>query len=122
MFSKIFYCSTVWSNTNKSNVNELELVQNFAALIILGLRKFDLISQGIKSLKWLPVKDRLYLNDPVMMYKCIHKLVLDYLDSNFVQRSHLHISLPVRHSSQSPIHWTKIFCLPWNKTVELIKS
>ena len=74
VFSKLFYCSTVWSNTSKSNVRKLQRVQNFAARIILGLRKgFDHISQGIKSLKCLPVKDRLYLNDAIMMYKCINK-------------------------------------------------
>ena len=65
VFSKLFYCSTVRSNTSKSNVSKLQRVQNFAARIILGLRKFDHISQGIKSLKWLPVKDRLYLNDAI---------------------------------------------------------
>ena len=59
VFSKLFYCSTVWSNTIKSNVSKLQRVQNFAARIIFGFRKFDHISQGIKSLKWLPVKDRL---------------------------------------------------------------
>ena len=52
VFSKLFYCSTVWSNTSKSNVSKLQRVQNFAARIILGFRKFDHISQGIKSLKW----------------------------------------------------------------------
>ena len=56
VFSKLFYCSTVWSNTSKSNVRKLQRVQNFAARIILGLRKFDHISQGIKSLKWLLLK------------------------------------------------------------------
>ena len=90
VFSKLFYCSTVWSNTSKSNVRKLQRVQNFAARIIFGFRKFDHISQGIKSLKWLPVKDRLYLNDAIMMYKCINKLAPDYLADKFVQRSHIH--------------------------------
>ena len=58
--------------------------------IILGFRKFDHISQGIKSLKWLPVKDRFSLNDAIMMYKCINKLAPDYLADKFVQRSHIH--------------------------------
>ena len=90
VFSKLFYCSTVFSNTSKSSVRKLQRVQNFAARIILGLPKFDHISQGIKSLKWLPVKDRLYLNDAIMMYKCISKLAPDYLADKFVQRSHIH--------------------------------
>ena len=90
VFSKLFYCFTVFSNTSKSSVRKLQRVQNFAARIILGFRKFDFISQGIKSVKWLPVKDRLYLNDAIMMYKCINKLAPDYLADKFVQRSHIH--------------------------------
>ena len=49
VFSKLFYCSTVWGNTSKSNIKKLQLVQNFAGKIVLGLKKFDHISQGLKS-------------------------------------------------------------------------
>ena len=90
VFSKLYYCSTVWSNTSKHNINKLQLVQNFAARVVLGLKKFDHISQAIKSLNWLPVNDRIYLNDAVMMYKCINKLVADYLIEKFTLRSQTH--------------------------------
>ena len=43
-FSKLFHCSTIWSNTSKQNVKKLQLVRNFAARILLGLRKCE----GIK--------------------------------------------------------------------------
>ena len=79
IFSKLMYCSTVWLNTSRSNIKKLQLVQNFTACIVLGLRKFDHISQGIRSLNWLPVCNRLYLNDAIMIFKCIHNLVPDYL-------------------------------------------
>ena len=79
VFSKLFYCSTVWSNTCKTNVKKLQLVQNFAARILLGLKKFDHISQGLKSLNWLPVSDRILVNDAIMVYKCLHNLVPEYL-------------------------------------------
>ena len=62
-------------------------MQNFAARIVLGLKKFDNISQDIKSLNWLPVNDRLNLNDAVMMTICINKLVPDYLIGKFTLRS-----------------------------------
>ena len=55
VFSKIQYCSTVWSNTSKSNIDKLQKVQNFAGRIILGLRKYDHISDGLRSLNWLPI-------------------------------------------------------------------
>ena len=53
VFSKLFYCSSVFRNTSKSNIKKVQLVQNFAGKIVLGLKKFDLISQGLKSLGWL---------------------------------------------------------------------
>ena len=51
VFSKLFYCFTLWSNTSKINAKRLQLVQNFAGRIVLGLRKYDHISEGLKSLK-----------------------------------------------------------------------
>ena len=90
IFSKLFQCSTVLSNTSKRNVNKLQLVQNFATHVALDLKKFDHISQAIKSLNWLPVNDRIYLNEAVMMYKCINKLVPDYLFEKFTLRSQIH--------------------------------
>ena len=41
VFSKLFYCSSVWGNTSKRNLHKLQLVQNFAARVVLGLKKFD---------------------------------------------------------------------------------
>ena len=37
VFSKLFYCSSVWGNTSKRNLHKLQLVQNFAARVVLGL-------------------------------------------------------------------------------------
>lgn len=91
IFSKLLYCSTVWSNTSHSKIKKLQLVQNFAARIVLGLRKFDHISQGIRSPNWLPVCDRFYLNDAIMIFKCIHNLVPDYLAEKFTFRSQTNI-------------------------------
>ena len=66
VFTKLFYCSSVWGNITKSNINKLQLVQNFAARIVLGLRKFDHISEGRRSLKWLIVSEKILINDLVL--------------------------------------------------------
>ena len=87
MFSKLSYCSTVWANTSKTTIHKLQLVQNFAARIILGPRKFDHISEGLKSLKMLSVKDRLEINDSVMVVKWLNNLVPNYLCDQFQMRS-----------------------------------
>ena len=41
VFSKMFYCSSVWSNTSKNNIKKLQLIQNFACRIITGSQKYD---------------------------------------------------------------------------------
>ena len=74
VFSKLLYCSTVWSNTSNSNIAKLQKVQNFAGRIILGLRKYDHISDGLRSLNWLPIKERLILNDATMMHNALTNL------------------------------------------------
>ena len=90
VFSKLFYCSTVWRNTSKGNVRKLQLVQNYACRIVTGLRKYDHISEALKSLKWLNVKDKLLYNEFVMMYKCMNNLTPKYLSERFQQRSKIH--------------------------------
>ena len=34
VFSKLYYCSSVWSNTSASNIRKLQGIQNFAARIV----------------------------------------------------------------------------------------
>ena len=53
VFSKLFYCSTIWSSTSKKNVRKLQLVQNYACRIVAGLRKYDHISEALKSFNGL---------------------------------------------------------------------
>ena len=89
-FSKLFYCSSVWENTSKRNLHKLQLVQNFAARVVLGLRKFDHISQGRRSLRWLDVTEKVLFNDLVLAFKCVNGLAPDYLGKYFVKRSPVH--------------------------------
>ena len=41
VFSKLYYCLSVWSNTSASNIRKLQRVRNFAARIVSGTKKFD---------------------------------------------------------------------------------
>ena len=90
VFCKRFYCSTVWSNTSNENIKKLQLVQNYACRIVTGLKKYDHITEALKSLKWLNVKKKLPFNDLVMVYKCINNLTPNYLCERFKQRSEIH--------------------------------
>ena len=90
VFSKLFYCSTVWSNTSKTKVKTLQLVQNFAGRIGLGFRTYDHISEKSKSLRWLPIAEKLLLNVSVMVYKGLNGRAPDYLSQKFTRRQAHH--------------------------------
>ena len=59
VFSKLFYCSSMWASTTKKNIARLQKVQNFAARIVTGARKYDHITPILKELHWLPVAKQL---------------------------------------------------------------
>ena len=62
VFTKLFYRSTVWSSTSNKNFRKLQLFQNYARRIVAGLRKYDHVSDALKSLaKWLNIRDNRFL-------------------------------------------------------------
>ena len=66
------------------------MVQNFAGRIVLGLRKHDHISEGLKSLKWLSVSNKLFLYDSIMVHKCMNGRAPGQLIDKFTRRSEVH--------------------------------
>lgn len=90
VFTKLYYCSTIWANTSKGNVKKLQSVQNFAARIVTGTRKFDHITPSLKQLLWLPVKVSLRYRDITLAFKCINGLAPEYLSKRFNQRLEIH--------------------------------
>ena len=41
VFSKLYYCSSVWANTTDTNIKRLQGIQNYAARIVCNIRKYD---------------------------------------------------------------------------------
>ena len=87
VFSKLFHCSSVWSNTSQSNIAKLQAVQNFACRIVSGSKKYDHVTPILKQLNWLPVKQHMYYRDSIMAFKCMNGLVPGYLSDQFIKRS-----------------------------------
>ena len=70
VFIKLYYCFSVWGNTSKKNLDKLQKVQNFAAQILSGTKKFHNITPILKELNWLPVHLNVKLRKSVMTFKC----------------------------------------------------
>ena len=66
--SKLLYCSSVWANTTKKNIELLQTVQNFAARIVSGTKKFDHVTPILKQLQWLPIIKQLAVRDATMVF------------------------------------------------------
>lgn len=47
VFSKLYYCSTVWAGTYKYNIQKLQLIQNFAARILTNTKKYNHITPAL---------------------------------------------------------------------------
>ena len=90
VFSRLYYCSPVWSNTSKKNILKLQKVQNFAGRIITGTRKFDHITPVLRELRWLPVSSYLRYTLGVLAFKCVKGLAPSYLCDRFKTRATLH--------------------------------
>ena len=82
VFSKLFYCPPYGVIPQKQ---ALKNCNQFRTL----LRKYD--HEGrFKSLRWLPIADKLLLNVSVMVYKGLNGRAPDYLSQKFTRRQAHH--------------------------------
>ena len=92
LFSKLFYCSSVWSNAADIKPLKLQAVQNFATRIICVSRKFDHVTPLLKELYWLPINSKLYLSDAVLAFKydwlCSYLPLIDVSNTWWSKWSH----------------------------------
>ena len=75
--------------------NKLQLVQNAAAKIVKGLKKYDHVSPALRDLHWLPVKRRIEFKVLLLCYKALNDGGPAYL------KDMLHISEPQKSGLRS---------------------
>ena len=91
VLSRLDYCNSLLLGSMTSDFDHLQRVQNWAAKLICGGRKFDHATPYLRQLHWLPVRERVHFKVLMMAFKCIQGLVPDYLSS----------CLPLHHSSRT---------------------
>jgi len=75
---------TLVSNKDKGR---LQLVQNTAARVMTGNRKYDHITPVLRDLHWLPVRQRIIFKLAMAVFKYIHSLAPSYLTGDCVLAS-----------------------------------
>ena len=72
VFSKLPFCSTVWANTSKTRqCAEVTKIQNFAARVLTGTRKYEYITPVLNDPRWLSMPATLALYDVILTFKCL---------------------------------------------------
>lgn len=104
------YCASILFLCNESDINRLQKQQNRAMKIILQCSRFTTIKLMLDTLQWLSIKQRIYFNSLVLIYKAINNLLPDYMLQqlktnddvhNYNTRSHHEFRLPKLNKSCS---------------------
>ncbi len=86
------YCNTIWGNTTKANLERLHRLQKRAARLIFD--DFETLSKILfPKLNWLPISQRVQYNKALLVYKCLHEPMPEYMKSIFSLQSNSQYSL-----------------------------
>jgi hypothetical protein len=84
------YCATILNMANLESKKKLQILQNRAMRIILGVNRFRNIKSMLEELKWLCIKDSLNLSSLCFIYKLENKLLPIYFDRYRIKYSDIH--------------------------------
>ena len=102
VMSHLDYCNSILYGLPTSSLNKLQRIQNMAARVVLGLKKYDSISAAFVYLHWLPIKERIDFKILLLTYKALNGQAPSYLKdllqprlTNYSMRSHNKILLTI---------------------------
>ena len=83
------YCNSLLYNMPDSQLGKLQIIQNSAARLITGTKKYSPITPVLQQLHWLPVKSRISFKILLLTFQCLHNMAPSYLQELLNKYTHL---------------------------------
>jgi hypothetical protein len=77
--SRIDYCNSILYNLPESETKKLQRIQNVAARVVLSKKGDFSATKALKSLHWLPIRQRISFKILLLVFKTIHNQAPIYL-------------------------------------------
>ncbi len=72
VLSKLDYANSLYYGIHSNLLNKLQYVQNCAARLVYKRRKYDHVTDLMRDLHWLRMKNRIYYKILLTIHKCIY--------------------------------------------------
>ena len=116
ILSRLDYANALYYGLPDSLIQELQHVQNAAACLVCQVRKYDHITPVLKSLHWLPVRQRIEFKILLITFKAVNGCASTYISSLLKSDSKKPLSVPrTRYKSFGDRAFSTAAPKLWNK-------
>jgi len=125
VISGIDNCNSLLYGISDYKINHLQRIQNSAARIVINTRKYDYITQFVKVLHWLSVRQRIHFKIVLITYQSINDMAPEYLcelksirksSRKLVSSGQILIQAPVPRIKSYGYYWVSFAALTlWNR-------
>ena len=76
---RLDYCNSLYVGLGQASLHRLQMVQNAAARLLTGTKRYQHITPVLASLHWLPVRQRIDFKIALLVFKCLNGQAPSYL-------------------------------------------
>ena len=117
--SHLDYSNSLLYGVLSDLLDRLQKVQNAAARVVLNIRKYDHITQGLRALHWLPVRSRIIFKLAVITFKVLRTEQPQYLRDLLIEHDQ---TRTLRSNSASDRSFAVAAPKIWNSIPDSIKN